>query len=212
MIKEELKAAVGNDENILWSGTPDKLCFILEGIFNPLLPFALIWAIFDLGFLSAMLFNEPINEATPVLLFIIPFFLLHLMPVWIYIGGCFLVFRKYQNTAYIVTDKAIYTSGGFISYTIESKPFAELSHINFHRGIFDQMLGVGDVIATSEHDGYNTRQNLFRGITIADIKEYKQVYQLIKQLQTDIYADTMYPNDLRPAENHGYKTKYIRPE
>ena len=29
-----------------------------------------------------------------------------------------------------------------------------------------------------------------------------------KKLQTDIYADTMYPNDMRPQDNHGYQTQY----
>ena len=31
---------------------------------------------------------------------------------------------------------------------------------------------------------------------------------MVKNLQTDIYADTMYPNDLRPSSNHGYNTNY----
>ena len=34
------------------------------------------------------------------------------------------------------------------------------------------------------------------------------VNEEIKKLQEDIYTDTMYPNDLRPAENQGYRTKY----
>ena len=29
----------------------------------------------------------------------------------------------------------------------------------------------------------------------------------IKKLQEDVYTDTMYPNDLRPKENHGYNTE-----
>ena len=92
----------------------------------------------------------------------------------------------------------------------EHKPFAELSHINIHRGIIDQILGVGDIVLTSNHDGYNTREShsLFRGITICDIPDYQKVYNIIKQLQTDVYSDTMYPNDLRPKENHGYNTEY----
>ena len=37
----------------------------------------------------------------------------------------------------------------------------------------------------------------------------------IRQVQehavsTDTYTDTMYPNDLRPGENHGYRTTYRR--
>jgi hypothetical protein len=46
------------------------------------------------------------------------------------------------------------------------------------------------------------------GITIASISEYNKVYDLVKKIQTDIYSDTMYPNDMRPKENHGYNTEY----
>ena len=44
--------------------------------------------------------------------------------------------------------------------------------------------------------------------TVKNIKARGAFYQLIKKLQKDIYSDIMYPNDLRPQENHGYKTKY----
>ena len=77
------------------------------------------------------------------------------------------------------------------------------------------MIGVGDVVLTSNNvaDLYssNIRVNgrpLDVGTTIADIKDYRKVFGIIKELQEDIYTDTMYPNDLRPEENHGYKTKY----
>ena len=49
---EELKSMVGPDETILYEGKPDKKCFIIESVFNPLLPIAIIWAIFDLGFIG----------------------------------------------------------------------------------------------------------------------------------------------------------------
>ncbi len=51
---EELKRMVGMDETILYEGKPDKKCFIFESIFNPLLPAAIIWAIFDAGFLGVV--------------------------------------------------------------------------------------------------------------------------------------------------------------
>ena len=54
----------------------------------------------------------------------------------------------------------------------------------------------------------STNNSSLRGLTISDISEYQEVFSMIKQLQTDVYADTMYPNDLRPAENHGYQTRY----
>ena len=49
--KTDLELMVGKDEKVLWAGRPDKLCFVLEGIFNPMLPFALIWFLIDSVFL-----------------------------------------------------------------------------------------------------------------------------------------------------------------
>ena len=207
----ELTLLVGKGEKILYAGKPDKKCFIFESIFNPLLPFAIVWGLFDMLFIGAAFSSDKADEAA---FFIVPFMALHLMPVWIYLGGALLSFRRYRNTAYIVTDKGIYASGGIFGRTYKSKPFAELSHVDLHRGIFDQWFGVGDIITTSAQanpatlNGRRTSTNA--GISIDSIANYAEVYKLVKQLQEDIYTDVMYPNDLRPSENHGYKSKYMR--
>ncbi len=206
MYKLDLEAMVGMNESILWRGRPDKKCFILESIFNPMLPFALFWAIVDLSVIGITF-----GASGGMLMFIIPFMLLHLMPVWIYIGGVIMSFRKHRNTEYIITDKGIYVSGGIFAYKYEMKPFTDLSHINIHRGIFDQWLGVGDVVTVCSHTGYSSNSShshSSHGLTICDIPDYQQVFAMVKQLQTDIYADTQFPNDLRPGENHGYQTQY----
>ena len=204
----ELRLMVGGDEKIIYAGKPNKKCFIFESIFNPLLPFALIWGIIDFGVIG---FSMTSKDEKAVF-FLVPFMLLHLMPVWIYLGGALLSFRRYQNTSYIVTDKAIYASGGVFSRHYNTKPFAELSHVNLHRGIFDQWFGVGDIVTTSAQanpatmNGRRTSTNA--GISIDSISNYMEVYNIVKKLQQDIYTDVMYPNDLRPKANHGYKTKY----
>ncbi len=94
------------------------------------------------------------------------------------------------------------------------KPFTDLSHIRIHRGIFDQWIGVGDVISECHHMEYTRRRNtrVPQGVNICNIADYQEVFALVKQLQTDVYADTMYPNDLRPKQNHGYKTVYTPEE
>ena len=214
--KSELELMVGSNEKILWKGKPNKRCFILEGIFNPMLPFALVWFLFDSLFIAAFI-GGAATPGAPAVFSIFPliFFLFHLMPVWIYLGGVIFVFRRYQHTEYIVTDKGVYISGGLFSYTCNMKPFTELARVNIHRGIIDQIIGVGDVVLTSNNvaDLYsaNIRVNgrpLDVGTTIADIKDYRKVFEIIKKLQEDIYTDTMYPNALRPEENQGYRTKY----
>ena len=199
---EELKAIVGSTEKILYEGKPNKKCYIFESIFNPLLPFALLWAIIDFSILGGALFAQ---DSGNMLVFVVPFILLHMMPVWIYLGGILFTTRRYKNRAYIVTDRAIYVSGGVFTRNINAKPFAELSHINLHRGIFDQMFNVGDIIATSNQLTQNGKSTT---ISIASISNYIDIYNMVKKLQTDIYTDVMYPNAKRPSENPGYNTEY----
>ena len=194
---EELKSMIGMDETILYEVIPDIRCFIFESILNPLLPVAIIWAVFDLGFIGFGIGSMQ--------LFMIPFMLFHMMPIWIYLGGVIFSFRRYKNTYYIVTDHAVYVSSGIFTMNLESKTFAELSRVNLHRGICDQMFHVGDVQITTNQ---LTKKNMPAVIHINSISNYTEVYQMVKKLQKDIYSDIMYPNDLRPKENHGYKTKY----
>ena len=105
---EELKGMVGIDETILYEGKPDKKCFVFESIFNPLLPIAIIWGIFDFGFLRMGI------ESMQFI--IIPFMLFHMMPVWIYLAGVIFSFKKYKNTYYHRFDGScgIYFERNFI--------------------------------------------------------------------------------------------------
>lgn len=204
MREKDLKAVVGSNERIMWEGRPDKKCFILESIFNPLLPFALIWAFFDFGVLG-----QSLLEGSGMGAFMIPFFILHLMPVWLYVGGVLFSLRRYKNTYYIITDAAVYISGGIFSYSYQMKPFTDLTGITMHRGIIDQWIGVGDVIfglneVYYDNDGEKTANKL----QIINIADYQEVYKLVTTLQRDVFSDTMYPNELRPNVNRGYKTGY----
>ncbi|MGN1399128.1 MAG: PH domain-containing protein [Erysipelotrichaceae bacterium] len=201
MYYDELMAMVSPEETILYNGKPDKKCFILECIVNPLLPIAIVWAVIDFGIIGTSF----VMIGSSWDFFIIPFMLLHLMPVWIYLFGVLFSYRRYRNTSYVVTDRAVYVSSGTFTKNFNVKPFAELSHVDLHRGIFDQMCNVGDIIMTSSQ--FN-QDNTSASISIDSIQNYIEVYNLIKKLQQDIYSDIMYPNDLRPQENHGYNTKY----
>ena len=175
---EELKRMIGLDETILYEGKPEKRCFIFESIFNPLLPFAIIWALFDVGLLGKAIGSMQ--------LFMIPFMLFHMMPVWLYLAGVIFAFKRYKNTYYIVTDHAVYISSGIFSMNLEAKTFAELSRVNLHRGIFDQMFNVGDVQITTNQF---TKKNMPDILGINSISNYSEVYQIVKKLQKDIYSD-----------------------
>ena len=201
-MNNELKKLIEEGEKILYEGKPNKKCFIFESIFNPMMPFAILWGIFDFGILGSTIF---LSDEKGILFFLIPFMLLHLMPVWIYLGGVLVTIKKYKNTYYIVTDSGIYISGGAFTKTYNHKPFAELSHVDLHRGIFDQIFNVGDIITTSSNF---TRNNKSASMSISSVSNYIDIYNLVKKLQKDIYTDVMYPNNKRPKENNGYKTEY----
>ena len=203
----ELLALIGKNEKILWQGRPDKRCFLLEAVFNPLLPLALIWGLLDASFISLALHQE--NFPKEMSVFMIGFFALHLMPVWIYLAGVIFSIFRYQNTSFAITDQGVYVSGGLLTQNYERKPFAEMSHVNLSRGLFDRWIGVGDVVMSNAHETYHhARMPIFKGTSICDISDYAEVYQLVKKLQTDIFTDAMYPNDMRPDTNRGYHTRY----
>ena len=187
-------------EQILWRGKKAVAISVLESIFNPFLIFALIWLLVDLSFIGMagafMLMGDSMG------LFILGFFAIHLMPVWIYLGGVITSAIKAKNTEYMITNKGIYVRSGLFNIRVDMKPFTDLSHVSLSQGIFDRMCGTGDVISTCGH-GHGA------GGDIVNIYDYEKVYALVKKLQEDIYSDTLYPNDLRPGENHGYNTRYM---
>lgn len=208
-VSPELQSMI-NNERIVWAGRPKKSCFILECVFNPMLVFALIWAIIDFSFIGNIFAFESAGFGN-VGTFLIAFFALHLMPVWIYLGGVLFAFRKLKNTEYAITERGIYITSGCFAKQYNFKPFTDLSHVYIHRGILDQMLGVGDVISQCHHYGYShsdSHNSHSSGFNITDIPDYVEVCNLIKKYQTDIYADTQFPNDFRPQSNHGYNTNY----
>ena len=85
-----LSGMISKNEKVLWNSKPDFKCFILESIFNPLLPFAIVWGLFDSMFITAFISGSshmPKEVASFALIPLIGFFALHLMPVWIYLAG-----------------------------------------------------------------------------------------------------------------------------
>ena len=203
----EIKNYKNTDETILWTGKPNKSVFIKERIFSPLFIFAAIWLTFDIAFIGGM-FGFAVDELPFELFILIPFFILHLAPVWIYLFRVLFAFKEWKNTEYMVTDKAVYAKKGVFTTNCDRKTFQEITNISVHQGIIDKRHDVGDIFIIT---GFTTNSNnhiVNQGINIIDIEDYMKIYKLISQTGNDIFSDTMYPNDLRPKENRGYNTNY----
>ena len=208
MLEEsELFNMLNKDEKVLWSGKPNFKCIMFEAIFNPFLFFTFFCILSCI--LYVLLDSYSYTTITESAKKIDPFiflFVINLISIFGYFLWVIASFIRYKHKEFAITDKGVYISGGVIKRTFEHKPWAELTHVNIHRGIFDQIFRLGDVVLTSTQDGYRDVHSTYKGLTICDIPDYLEVYQMVKKLQADIYSDIMYPNDLRPEENHGYNT------
>ncbi|MBQ6687013.1 MAG: PH domain-containing protein [Bacilli bacterium] len=191
-------------EILIWSSKPKKSAYIINQILT-MMPFALIWLAFDSTFIIAAFSSGEIKE---MLFFLIPFFALHLMPVWIWLGQVVTANRKWKNTKYYVTDKRIIIENGFVAENYQTIYYKDIKNIYMRRGIIDQMLNVGDIhfdlgLYSNLGNGKNKVQTVF-----LDVENPNEVYSKLQKIVLDIQTDIEYPNALRPEENPGYNTKY----
>ena len=183
------------NETLLWHSKPKKSSFIINNIIK-MMPIAIIWIIFD-GFFIMTLFST--GAFSSMLFFIIPFFVLHLMPVWIWLSHMITANRKWKNTHYALTDKRIIIQSGFIGMQYQSLYYKDIRNIQLKVGIIDKLLNVGDIY----FDVQSSEQCAF-----LDIEDVYEVYPRLQQIVLDIQTDIEYPNAYRPDENPGYHTKY----
>lgn len=196
--KNEISDILNEGEEILVDLVPDKKDYTLEAIFKGL-PFALLWGGFDAFFIIMML-RSGAFEGGMILAIIIPFFALHLIPVWLYVGKVIKRVAGYKNVRYAFTNQRIIIRDGLIGIDYKYFYYHEINSVEVKVGIWDRMFKVGDLYIHS-----NVKQAV-----LEDIKNPYQYANKIQNLITDLKTDMYYPNDLRPNENHGYNTRYTR--
>jgi len=194
-MEPEIYSIIGKNERILWKGKPDRKCFLLESMFNPMLPFAAIWGLIDGFIITGFLTGKPNSEPAFLGVFLFLFFLLHLMPVWIYLGGVVFSALTHKNTYYVITNKALYASGGTFSVTYTRTPLTQIYSVSISRGIIDNFLNVGDVLLNgAKKETTSPRENTNSGRTLStnpnkdsvtslcDLADYQEVFHLLKML------------------------------
>lgn len=182
-----------NNEEILWRGKPKKKAYVTNACLK-MLPIAIIWIIFD-SFVIGMSFG---NFPSAYTVFIIIFMLVHLMPVWIWIGNIVTANRQHRNLEYAFTNKRIILKSGIIGINIKSVYYSEISNINLKVNVIDKMLKVGDIYINS----------ISGADVLYDIENPYFITERLQKIVIDIKSDMKFPNNLRPEENSGYNTKY----
>ena len=188
------------DEEIILKLKPETRVFILEGFLKGL-PLALIWAAFDTVMIYFLITKSGLIEENPNMIwFLVFFFGLHLVPVWLWIANIVKRVAGFKNVEYALTDKRAIVRSGVIGIDFKFIYYTDIESVNVKVGILERIFNVGDVVIKSK-----TQTVVFDDITTP----YMYSGRIIDTVR-DLKADVYFPNDLRPEENHGYNTKYVK--
>lgn len=191
-------------EKEIWSGKPKKKAFILNQVLS-MAPIAIIWLLIDSGFIFMFLSN---SEDGGNLFFLIPFFALHLMPVWIWLSQVLTANKKWQNTQYYVTNKRIIIQNGLFASNYQSIYYKDIKNVNLHVGIIDKILGVGDIRFDLGYNVMTNKNAMNINAAFLDLENPMEVYPIVQKTVMDIQTDIEFPNAYRPSKNPGYNTDY----
>ena len=194
----QLDEIIDDGEKILWRGKPKKSAYVLNA-FLKMLPIAIIWLAFDGAFIALLLTQMGWDMIpAPMKVFIFVFFAFHLVPVWIWIANVVTANRQHKNLEYAFTNRRIIVRSGIIGIDFKNVFYTDVEAVNLKVGIVDKMLKVGDIYINSK-----------AGATVLfDIDNPYFITGRLQKIVADIKTDTLFPNNLRPEENDGYKTDY----
>ena len=184
------------EESVLLRLKPKKSAYIFNSTMR-MLPIALIWLLFDGFFIGAMVYNAG-RMPWQIWLIIVPFFAVHLLPVWMWVGGIVKAVAGWKNNEYVFTEKRIILRSGVVGIDFVNIYYSDIKGVNLRVGLIDRMFKVGDIYISAERQSN----------VLWDIPNPYFILQKLQKIVVDIKTDIIFPNDLRPKENHGYRTKY----
>ncbi len=196
--KNSIDDVVNDDEKILWRDKPNPKSYVLSAMFK-MLPVALVWLAFD-GTFIYFIATGMASGGIPltVLAFVVPFFLLHLTPVWMWIGRTVKAFREVKNMEYAITDRRIIVRSGIVGIDFKFINYTEIDSVNIRVGLIDRIFKVGDIYVNAS----------VNSAVLWDVANPYQVGRALQKVTLDIKSDIYYPNALRPDNNPGYKSDY----
>lgn len=192
MDRSFLRSQISPDESVIWEGRPKKSAFILKSFFNFLLPFCIVWVALDtVGIFS--IFSEDTGMER---IFLIPFFVFYLLPVWVYLGNIIFAFLRYRNTQYLLTDRNVYLSGGIFAKEVKIKPLSRLSNIQSRVGLIDKLCHVGSIVLDEQADSIDSTGKT-HATEIQSVPDFDDLLKRIRTLQYEAASDLSFPNKFR---------------
>ena len=157
-------------EHILWRGKPKKSAYVADKALA-MLPIAIIWTIFDLNFLR-------LSGGSGFLLL---FLLVHMMPVWIWIGSAVTSVIQWSNEDYYLTSKRIIIRKGIFNPQRQSVFLRDVNSIRTHYGLLDRMFGSGDIFINYAVHGHgkHRRTSVWFLMNLADPEPLRERIELL---------------------------------
>lgn len=188
---DSLDSVLESDEKILFRSKPNKTAYILAAVLK-MLPIAVVWLCFDAAFLTLIGVGIKGGGVPAKLLgFIVPFFVVHLTPVWIWISRIVKSAIEIKNIEYAFTDKRVIVRSGVIGIDFKFFYYDKIESVVAKVGLTDKICKVGDIYVTAAG-------------TAGVIFDQSDPYGLATKLQkiaNDARADLYYPNALRPTDD-----------
>jgi len=198
MQKNSIDDVLNSDEKLLWRGKPNAKSYILANMLK-MLPIAIIWLLFDGAFIVFISIGMSKGQIPlGILGFVIPFFLLHLTPVWIWIANTVKAVNEVKNIEYAITDKRIIIRTGLVGIDFKFINYSEIDSVNIRVGLIDRIFKVGDIYVNAS----------VNSAVLWDVSNPYGIGRALQKVTVDIKSDIFYPNALRPDNNTGYKTDY----
>lgn len=158
---------IASGETVQWTGRPHFLPYVISGL--PILAVGCLWGWFDLNLIRGM-HGRDVG-------FAIPFFALHLFPLWgalLYMGWLLTSFR---NVVYAITNQRVILRGGAFAPGFKSYDFKDIDQLTVSAGPFDSMVGAGSV-------KFSTGKTTNKGALVyATMSAIDQHYEVFKQLR-----------------------------
>lgn len=128
-------------ETILWRGIPKKFAYVLGKTIS-MAPIAILWLAFDLTFI---ILSAKFGDIGAAWFILVPFFAVHMTPVWIWLAGLIKASKETKTIEYIITNKRIIEFKGDVKYISSQIYLKDLSGARLSRDIVDKILKVGDI-------------------------------------------------------------------
>lgn len=184
-----VEGVLEEDEKILFRSKPNKKSYMWAAALK-MLPIAIIWLCFDVAFLTVIGIEIKNGHVPKVILAaLIPFFIVHLAPVWIWISKIVKSSVEIKNIEYAFTDKRIIVRSGVIGIDFKFFYYDKIESVVAKVGLIDKLCKVGDIYITAA----GTAGVLF------DQENPYQLATKVQKLASDVRADLYYPNELRPS-------------